>query len=85
LATEKLLGGDAERLVCWGMVLVDDGRYEGDYRDGKRHGRGVYVFANGDKCEGDWRGNKLLGTGEGWQIGQPKKCYEDDGTIKFTD
>ena len=65
--------------------LADGRRYEGDYKDGKEHGRGVFVFANSDKCEGDWREGRLLGMGKGRENGQSKKCYEDDGTIKFTD
>ncbi len=34
-------------------VWADGDRYEGDFRDGNRHGHGVYVGANGDRYEGD--------------------------------
>ena len=47
--------------------------------------RGVFVFPNGDKCEGDWREGRLLGTGEGWSDGAFRKCYLDGNKIKFTD
>ncbi len=60
-------------------------RYEGEYRDGKAHGRGVIVTANGDECEGDWREGRLLGTGEVWRNGLLKKCYTDGDTITFVD
>ena len=38
-----------------------EGRYEGDFVDGKRTGRGVKVWPNGDRCEGQWRDNKQHG------------------------
>ena len=38
-------------------------RYEGDWKDGKRQGRGVYVTANGDRYEGDFKDGKKHGRG----------------------
>jgi hypothetical protein len=38
-------------------------RYEGDYRDGKRDGRGVQTLVNGDRYEGEFRDDKLHGHG----------------------
>ena len=38
-------------------------RYEGEYRDGKRHGQGVYTSANGDRYEGEYRDGKGHGRG----------------------
>jgi hypothetical protein len=38
--------------------------YEGDKRDGKLHGRGVYVLADGARYEGDYRDGKLHGFGD---------------------
>jgi hypothetical protein len=33
---------------------VDGERYEGEFRDGKKHGSGVYTFADGTSVEGTW-------------------------------
>ena len=30
-------------------------RYEGEWREGKKHGRGTFFYANGDRYEGEWR------------------------------
>ena len=38
-------------------------RYEGDVREGKTEGRGVYTFANGDRYEGEFRDDKRHGRG----------------------
>ena len=67
------------------MIWANDSRYEGDWVDDKRHGRGTYHFANGDKCEGDWWDNRLLGMGKGWKDGREWKCYLKRNVIQFTD
>ena len=33
----------------------DDGcKYDGDWKDDVRHGKGVFEYTNGDKYDGDW-------------------------------
>jgi len=29
-------------------------RYEGDFKAGKPHGKGIYTWANGEVYEGEW-------------------------------
>jgi len=39
------------------------GRYEGDFVDGKRTGKGTFTWANGNKYEGDFVDGKFHGKG----------------------
>lgn len=41
-------------------ALVEKARYEGNYKDGLKHGIGKMVFPNGDLYEGEWFENKVL-------------------------
>ena len=67
-----------------GVKLWANGdRYEGERKNDKKHGRGIFTLANGDNCAGDWRYGTLLGTDEGMENGQYKKCLMDGGTINF--
>ena len=35
----------------------------GQYRDGKKHGKGTYYFANGNRYSGDWVNDHRAGQG----------------------
>ena len=35
-------------------------RYQGELRNGKRHGRGVMAWSDGRRYRGEWRDGKLL-------------------------
>ena len=37
------------------QLLNDVGWYEGEYKDGKYHGQGIYSFSDGIKWMGEWR------------------------------
>ena len=37
--------------------------YQGEYRDGKKHGRGTYTWPSGDRYEGEYRDGKHHGRG----------------------
>lgn len=46
------------------MTWPDGTRIEGEWRDGKLHGRGVATFADGNRYEGEWRdGEPVSGAG----------------------
>ena len=73
-------------VYVWGLYSKwGRNRYEGDYKDGRMHGRGTYYYADGKECEGDWRDNKLLGTGKGRSEGRWMKCYPGESGIQFSD
>jgi hypothetical protein len=36
-------------------------RYEGEWRNGKRHGRGKYIWADGTWSDGEWKDNQRFG------------------------
>jgi hypothetical protein len=40
-----------------------EGRYEGEWRLGKRHGRGVMITSAGDRYEGEWFNGEKKGFG----------------------
>ena len=39
------------------------GKYEGEYKDGKRHGQGTYTWSGGNKYEGEYKDGKIDGKG----------------------
>ena len=43
------------------MKKVSVDKYEGQFKDGKRHGRGTFVCVNGDKYEGQFIDDRLNG------------------------
>ena len=51
-------------------------RYDGEMRDGKRHGRGTYVWANGNRYDGEWREGH--GHGRATWVGSNGARYEGE-------
>ena len=41
------------------LTRSDGSSFEGEFKEGKRHGRGVETLNGGRKCEGVWRGDEL--------------------------
>lgn len=70
---EKATG---QGVLQWYLNGNANGRYEGEYRDGKENGKGVYTWKNGDRYEGDWVDGKSNGKGvKTWKNGDR---YEGD-------
>ena len=68
-----------------------DGTYEGEWGNGKKHGKGTIKWSDGDSYEGDWKHDKRHGKGyrkyaNGYYDGEWKDDKRNGkGTIKFAD
>ena len=47
------------------MTWPDGTHYEGEYRDGKMHGRGVQTEPDGTRHEGEYRDGEFVGRRRG--------------------
>ena len=45
------------------QLLNDVGWYEGEYKDGKYHGQGIFSYPDGSKYEGKWKDGEKNGQG----------------------
>ena len=46
------------------FMFVNGDVFEGEMKDGKRHGSGKYMFIDGDMYAGDWKKDKSHGKGK---------------------
>ena len=47
-----------------GIFKSNNGTYEGQYQFGKLHGKGKFIYLNGDEYEGVWLHDKKQGRGK---------------------
>ncbi|MBL0122625.1 MAG: caspase family protein [Betaproteobacteria bacterium] len=59
-----------------GEYISNAFRYEGEFRDGKKQGKGVYIWANGDKFDGEFANDQVSGKGK-WEFASGD-VYEGD-------
>ena len=45
------------------VITYSHGRYQGEVRDGERHGQGIMTGINGHRYEGEWRNDRRHGRG----------------------
>ena len=43
--------------------FLNGDKYDGEWKDGKMHGKGVYTYINGDQYEGEYSDNVINGSG----------------------
>lgn len=64
LVEEVEAGSDEEEQEREHAILFDDGSsYSGEWKNGRIHGRGVFLWANGDRFEGEWKDDLQNGQG----------------------
>ena len=57
-------GSDASRWSnCFGSWTASNGKYVGEWKDGKYNGQGTYTYADGEKYVGEWKDGKRNGQG----------------------
>ena len=73
-------------------VKIKGGRYDGDTKEGKRHGKGTYTYSNGQKYYGDWKDDMRSGQGEEiWPDGRKyfgewkRDAFHGNGTFTWAD
>ena len=49
--------------ICEKLLKKGESGYQGEMVNGKKEGKGTYLFKNGDKYEGYWKNNKMEGKG----------------------
>ncbi len=53
---------------CFGIYTRSDGdKYVGEFRDGKKHGRGTFTLADGSGYSGKWKDSKFK-NGYDWGV-----------------
>lgn len=45
------------------MLYSNGDRYEGDWLDGNKDGKGTYTYVNGNKYNGEWKEDAVNGKG----------------------
>ena len=66
------MSGTCERGDCqngWGVKKRPSGQYEGNFRNGLFHGRGAYIWKNGDRLDAEFDGDNPTDGILQWQTG----------------
>jgi hypothetical protein len=53
-------------------------KYVGEFKDGKRHGKGVYTYADGTSKAGVWENGDYFGTEAEWEAEQTKRKLAEE-------
>src|SRR5689334_13036979 len=65
------------------MVYINGERYDGDWKNNRKDGKGIMIFLNGDKYDGEWKNDKMHGVGSYFKVGNETteiyQGYFEDG------
>lgn len=82
---------EADPLNGYAREDYDNGYYEGNFVNGKRHGQGKYIWNDGGRYDGEWRDGNKHGRGKityswGYYDGQWRNDERNGhGTMHYTD
>ena len=74
---------------CIGIINHNNGRYEGNFKNNKKHGSGSYYFSNGDRFIGDYKNGDVISGSYTYKSGQKftgkftKKGSPTSGTERY--
>lgn len=63
MAKRVVLKGPGNHTGVGAYIWENGDRYEGEWNEGKRHGRGICRWADGRTYDGEWKEGKVHGTG----------------------
>lgn len=66
------------------MIYANGSKYEGDWKNDIREGKGIFYFSNGDTYEGDFKNNIIDGNGT-IHAKRDDKRIEFSGTLRIRD
>ena len=58
-------------------------KYDGDWKDGNKHGKGIYYDANGNKYDGDWKDDYMHGEVIYYTNGKRFEQIWDNGSLFY--
>ncbi len=76
---------------CFGTYSWPSGTYRGEWKDGQRHGQGVFSWSNGDKYVGEYKNDLRNGQGSrttkyGNYVGEWRDdSYHGQGALTYSD
>ena len=74
---------------CIGIINHNNGRYEGNFKNNKKHGSGSYYFTNGDRFIGNYKNGDVISGSYTYKSGQrftgkfTKKGSPTSGTERY--
>ena len=59
----KDAGAPVQGTITYGNGIWNGNKYVGEFKDGGKHGQGIYIYSNGDKYVGEFKDGEKHGQG----------------------